>query len=116
MTRYRKRPVEVEAFRLGFDAYPDWFKRQMALGKVSVDWKNTNAKILTLEGEMEASHGDYVIQGVNGELYPCKAEISSKPMKLFLTPAPSCRAALIECAKRGGEATGLDCKSYFPRL
>lgn len=88
MTRYRKRPVEVEAFRLGFDAYPDWFKRQMALGKVSADWKNTNAKILTLEGEMEASHGDYVIQGVNGELYPCKAEIFEQTYEAVSNPGP----------------------------
>jgi len=33
------------------------------------------ALIKTLEGEMRADHGDYVIQGVKGELYPCKPDI-----------------------------------------
>lgn len=31
--------------------------------------------IETLEGEMRVSPGDYVIQGVVGEFYPCKPEI-----------------------------------------
>jgi hypothetical protein len=32
-------------------------------------------EIETLEGTMRASPGDYVIRGVNGEIYPCKADI-----------------------------------------
>ena len=31
--------------------------------------------ISTLEGVMHASVGDYIIKGVNGEFYPCKAHI-----------------------------------------
>ena len=31
--------------------------------------------IMTLEGEMRVSNGDYVIRGVNGEFYPCKPDI-----------------------------------------
>jgi len=31
--------------------------------------------IRTLEGDMEASPGDWIIRGVRGELYPCKAGI-----------------------------------------
>lgn len=31
--------------------------------------------IPTLEGDMEASLGDYIIQGVKGEFYPCKPDI-----------------------------------------
>ncbi len=31
--------------------------------------------IVTLEGEMHVSKGDYVIKGVQGEFYPCKPEI-----------------------------------------
>lgn len=34
--------------------------------------------IKTLEGEMEASYGDYIIKGVNGEFYPCKPDIFEK--------------------------------------
>ena len=31
--------------------------------------------ILTLEGAMSISEGDYIIKGVNGEFYPCKQGI-----------------------------------------
>ena len=34
--------------------------------------------IETLEGTHHVSVGDYVIQGVNGELYPCKPDIFEK--------------------------------------
>jgi len=34
--------------------------------------------IPTLEGEMTASIDDWVIQGINGELYPCKPNIFEK--------------------------------------
>jgi hypothetical protein len=29
----------------------------------------------TLEGDMQASVGDYIIKGVEGEFYPCKPQI-----------------------------------------
>lgn len=31
--------------------------------------------IKTLEGDHRADIGDYIIQGVKGELYPCKPDI-----------------------------------------
>lgn len=34
--------------------------------------------IPTLEGNMLASIGDYIIKGVNGEFYPCKPDIFDK--------------------------------------
>lgn len=34
--------------------------------------------IRTLEGEMNANLGDYIIKGINGELYPCKPDIFDK--------------------------------------
>ena len=36
------------------------------------------ADIETLEGTMHADYGDYIIKGVNGELYPCKPDIFEK--------------------------------------
>lgn len=35
-------------------------------------------EIKTLEGVMKASEGDYIVKGVNGELYPCKPDIFIK--------------------------------------
>jgi hypothetical protein len=34
--------------------------------------------IPTLEGDMIARPGDYIIKGVNGEFYPCKPDIFAK--------------------------------------
>ena len=39
-------------------------------------WHNgTDIFVLTLEGEMRATVGDYIIRGVQGEFYPCKPDI-----------------------------------------
>ena len=35
-------------------------------------------EIKTLEGIMRADIGDYIITGVNGEIYPCKQDIFKK--------------------------------------
>lgn len=40
--------------------------------------------IFTLEGEMTASDGDYIIRGVDGEIYPCKPEIFNKTYDVVL--------------------------------
>ena len=40
--------------------------------RTSLYWK---IYIRTLEGVMSASPGDYIIEGINGEFYPCKPYI-----------------------------------------
>ena len=40
--------------------------------------KNEGLKIFTLEGPLFASVGDYIMRGVNGELYPIKPGILAK--------------------------------------
>lgn len=65
MTLYRKKPVVIEAMRLGVDCH-------------DVDRildANTRSLAQTLEGVMVAEPGDYIIRGVQGEFYPCKADI-----------------------------------------
>lgn len=81
--RYQKKPVVVEAFRLGIDYIPDWFMDEVTANKVVLHGTSsgfdhhddTNADICTLEGWMHANYGDYIIRGVKGELYPCKPDI-----------------------------------------
>lgn len=80
--KFRKKPVVIEAFRLGPDAMPDWFLDQMATNDVTTHnddgrWGGgpDYALIHTLEGQMRAEHGDWIIRGVKGELYPCKPDI-----------------------------------------
>ena len=73
MSKYRKIPVIIEAFRFGFEDTPDWFKAQREIQNIQ---QNHNEIIIpTLEGDMKADYGDYIIKGVKGELYPCKPDI-----------------------------------------
>lgn len=72
--KYRKKPVVIEAFRLGFEPLPEWALLEPTL-RVCVFHGVTDASIQTLEGKMLANHGDYVIKGIRGELYPCKPDI-----------------------------------------
>lgn len=48
---FRKKPVVIQAVRL---TYP--------------------VVVRTLEGDMRGEPGDYLVKGVQGELYPCKAD------------------------------------------
>ena len=48
------------------------------LNDISYKTFDTYLIIPTLEGNMEASIGDYIIKGINGEFYPCKPDIFEK--------------------------------------
>lgn len=61
MARFRKKPVEVEAYQ--------WWPRR---------WEPLHLCIETLEGVMKANPGDWIITGVEGEQYPCKPGIFEK--------------------------------------
>ena len=50
--KYRKKPVVIEAYQAA---------------EVEI--------IRTLEGDMTARPGDYIITGIKGERYPCKPDI-----------------------------------------
>ena len=40
-----------------------------------IDPATGDLMIRTLEGDMRATYGDWIIRGVSGELYPCKPDI-----------------------------------------
>lgn len=85
---YRKKPVLVDAFQFTNDVEmiaPDWFTQAIIDEKIFIDRSLVDGHIHiygctidTLEGRMKAKLGDYIIRGVNGELYPCKADIFLK--------------------------------------
>ena len=54
--------------------------RGAGAGVPVVDAYQTDKEMVihTLEGDMRASVGDYIITGVNGEQYPCKPDIFEK--------------------------------------
>ena len=67
--KFRKKPVEVEAFRYGHEEMPNWMS-------YAHFWHDIDGLVIkTLEGDMLARHGDWIIKGVKGEIYPCKPEI-----------------------------------------
>lgn len=74
---YRKKPVLVEAFELGVEAFPEWFLDRISTNEVTIK-QGPTADILTLEGVMHANVGDFIIKGVSGEIYPCKPDIFRK--------------------------------------
>lgn len=73
--KFRKKPVVVDAVQwLGTNDSMDAI-RALDTGKQSVDFSRHNIFIGTLEGQMTAEIGDWIIRGVKGELYPCKPDI-----------------------------------------
>lgn len=71
--KFRKKPVEIEA-RL-FDPGTDYDEALEVVAWAGGVATADGFTIPTLEGEMLASPGDWIIQGVHGEFYPCKPDI-----------------------------------------
>lgn len=72
---YRKKPITISAIQ--YTATPENLLdiREFTGMELPV---STDLVIKTLEGEMLASPGDWIIKGVNGEFYPCKPDIFAK--------------------------------------
>ncbi len=77
MAKYRKKPVVIDAFRWTGDLdqveVPVWIVEAIKSGDVR--FVEEGMIIKTLEGDHLARRGDYIIQGVAGEIYPCKPYI-----------------------------------------
>lgn len=97
-TKYRKRPVIIEAMQLPYHptasegmAVYQWVesntdgsfepmdviegKKPYPESGVSIDPRDGRFIISTLEGLHWVDLGDYVIRGIKGEFYPCKPDI-----------------------------------------
>ena len=86
MNQYRKKPIVIEAFQMTEhrrwhnDEWPNWLHRawnfeQDEEGAVFPAEKPALLCIHTLEGLHLVGPDDWIIQGVKGELYPCKSDI-----------------------------------------
>ncbi len=89
MGKWRKKPVVIEAFQMTRERrtdnsdWPEWMGRAWneergavgALQPTEAGTGDGTLSIVTLEGEHLVSWGDWIIQGVKGELYPCKPDI-----------------------------------------
>ena len=77
--KFRKKPVVIEAMQFTEESKDRVF--HWVRGNRYADFDTRGRPVLvieTLEGDMRASVGDWVIRGVNGEFYPCKPDIFEK--------------------------------------
>lgn len=73
MAKFRKKPVVIDAIQYRGDNSADivaFFDAPEAVQPIE-----GAILIMTLEGTMRADVGDWIIKGVQHELYPCKPEI-----------------------------------------
>jgi hypothetical protein len=98
MTKYRKKPVVIDAVQWTGENFDEVYDALGPVGLASLNSEevrdslgpvelakgrpvaiggpvNGQLRIETLEGTMLADPGDWIIKGVAGELYPCKPEI-----------------------------------------
>lgn len=97
MYKYRKKPIIIEAFQMTLERrwdnklWPWWLNEAWnkdeyndCLGAVWIDpvapiaeGYETASELIcgTLEGAHRIDFGDYIIQGIKGEIYPCKPDI-----------------------------------------
>jgi hypothetical protein len=74
--KFRKKPVVIEARQLTVDnleSVEEWCKG--SIKGTALPREERVIDIYTLEGEMRADIGDWVIKGIKGEFYPCKPDI-----------------------------------------
>lgn len=81
MAKYRKKPIVIDAIQwnggnieevVGF--------LQDAHYEMRFEWDYILIK--TLEGDMKAEEGDWIIKGIKNEFYPCKNDIFEKSYEL----------------------------------
>ena len=76
---YRKLPVIIQAIMWDGTNYDELCEKLKNFKNFSEYRPDVNyLYISTLEGVMQASIGDFIIRGVNGEFYPCKNDIFLK--------------------------------------
>ena len=83
MSHYRKKPVVIEAFRLtrsNLEELERWSGG--SIRGVQLPREEREIEIHTLEGDMRARVGDWIIKGVQGEFYPCKPDIFAATYEL----------------------------------
>lgn len=75
MPWFKKEPIAIQAIRYTGDNIEeiwDTFGEDDIFGPVEGD---PCAYIITLEGKMRCNVGDWIIRGVQGEVYPCRHDI-----------------------------------------
>lgn len=102
---FRKKQVVIEAVK--FEDTPESITAISNLNIDSVvavgylEQRPPKIRISTLEGEMIAQLGDYIIKGVHGELYPCKPDIFDETYEMCNEPSVMNFGQALEQIKSG---------------
>jgi len=86
MNKYRKKSIVIEAFQMtpkrrdSNEDWPSWLHEAWQIefgirGSLQPVIGSDLLEIVTLEGNLLVSWGDWIIQGIKGEIYPCKPDI-----------------------------------------
>ena len=73
--KFRKKPVVIEAVQWTGENHQEVKSLAPEQNVFRGSIRKDTILILTLEGTMTASVGDWIIKGINGEFYPCKPNI-----------------------------------------
>jgi hypothetical protein len=73
--RYKTKPCEIEAVQWTGENLTEILR---FTNTQNIDITSGVPVIKTLEGDMVASTGDYIIRGLRGEYYPCKPDVFQK--------------------------------------
>lgn len=87
--KFKKKPIVIEAFQLTEEVLMQMFVDNRQKCNIIINGyrchinryieSNTQGlSIPTLEGIMFANIDDWIIKGINGEIYPCKPDIFEK--------------------------------------
>lgn len=73
---FRKKPVIITAVQF----FPESWEEAVAFTHNTGRYNSEHHYLIipTLEGDMTAQPGDWIIRGIKGEFYPCKPDIFSQ--------------------------------------
>lgn len=116
MPMFRKKPVVVEAMQVPPPITPDNAEEHTKLAVWLIEsgreWSDLECEngydIHTLEGVMRANPGDWIIKGVQGELYPCKPDIFEATYEPEKTNSEKIVDALLKDKESMARDMGLD--------
>lgn len=87
--KFRKKPVVIEAIQWDRSPRTLHIMNQSGFDQTNYGEKLTDVPMIindlniqTLEGNLQVLDGDWIIKGINGEIYPCKPDIFEKTYEL----------------------------------
>ena len=107
--KYRKRPVEVEVLQWTGNNFSDMRRFTGWYAEVFASPEGSCLLVRTMEGNYVAKPGDYIIRGVQGEFYPCKADVFTETYEevdisiCAVTGQPCCMCQCGPCESRRGD-------------